>query len=379
MRYARQFLLPAFIALFTLPIVSAAAYANDERVALAGDFAEDLYVAGEDVTVNARVAGDVLAAGGQVAIGDYVSGDVAAAGGQVNIDAQVDDDVRAAGGQVRLGGRTRGDALAAGGTVWLTQDAEVGGRAWLAGGTVEVAGNVRGELRAAANEVVLSGAIDGDARVYAQTLKVLPTARITGKLDYYSPNEATIAPEAMIGALAHHPMGHSDEPGEGVKRGFTLMFYFVLAVTGIVLYLMFPHLALGAVRALGERPGACFGLGLAALFTVPAAAVLLLMTVIGLLLGLMLLGFYVLLLLAGFLLGILFLGDRLLRLLRQGDDAGTGKRLLSLIAAFLILWLAGLLPVFGGLAVFLLLVFGMGSFVLRLWRLYTKPASSARD
>lgn len=365
MKYATA---PLLFLLAATCVLLQPAVADETRTAMAGDFDRDLYIAGDDVTVNAHVAGDVLAAGGHVRIEDFVGGDIAAAGGQVEIGAQVADDVRAAGGQVLLNGHILGDAIAAGGHVRLMPDALVGERAWLAGGTVEVEGGVGDELRAAGNEVILAGQVDGDARVYAKTLKILPTARIAGKLDYYSPAEATVAPEAVIGALVHHPLHKPDD--EGSERGFALMFYFVLAITGVALYLIFPRFALGAARAIGERPGASFGLGLAALFAIPPAATLLMMTLVGLLLGVLLFGLYALLLLAGFLTGMLFLGDRLLRLLRHGDDVKHSKRLLSLIAALLLLWLIGFLPLVGGFAVFLLLVFGIGAVVLQMWRAY---------
>lgn len=358
------------ITIVMLTISSAAALADDRRTVMAGDFDEDVYIAGEDVTVNARVAGDVLAAGGHVLIDNFVGGDVAAAGGQVEVAAHVEDDVRAAGGQVRLDGHILGDAIAAGGHVRLAPDAMVGGRAWLAGGTIEVDGGVMGELRAAGNEVIISGAVDGDVRVYAKTLKVLPGARIAGRLDYYGPTQASIAPDAVIGTFAHHALQESTDSDGGGERGFALMFYFVLGITGIVLYLVFPRFALDAMRALGTRPGVSFGLGLAALFTVPPVATLLMMTLVGLLFGMVLFGLYALLMLAGFLTGMLFVGDRLLRLLRHGEDVRYSKRLLSLIAALLILWLIGFLPVVGGLAVFLLLVFGIGAVVLQMWRAY---------
>ncbi|MCC6301656.1 MAG: polymer-forming cytoskeletal protein [Gammaproteobacteria bacterium] len=356
--------------LFALLLPLAAAYADDRRTVMAGDFDDDIYLAGEDVTVNARVDGDVIAAGGHVLIENSVDGDVAAAGGQVVVDAQVGDDVRAAGGRVSLNSRILGDAIAAGGHVSLAKTALVGGRAWLAGGTVEVEGGVAGELRAAGGEVILAGTVDGDARVYAKSLKVLPGARITGRLDYYGPTGASIAPEAMIGAFAHHPLGDSASPDEGDGRSFALMFYFILGITGIVLYLIFPRFALGAMRTLGTRPGASLMLGLAALFALPPIALLLMMTLVGFLMGLLLLGFYTLLLLAGFLTGMLFVGDRLLRLLRHGEDVPYSKRLLSLIAALLILWLIGFVPIAGALTVFLLLAFGMGAALLRMWGNY---------
>lgn len=360
-------------------LLSSAALADDRRTVMAGDFDEDVYIAGEDVTVNARVAGDVIAAGGHVLIDNFVGGDIAAAGGQIEITAHVEDDVRVAGGRVRLDGHILGDAIAAGGHVRLTPDAMVGERAWLAGGTIEVDGGVTGELRAAGNEVIISGAVDGDVRVYAKTLRVLPGARIAGRLDYYGPTQATIAPDAVIGAFAHHALHESADRDGGGERGFALVFYFVLGITGIVLYLIFPRFALDAMRALGTRPGVSFGLGLAALFTIPPVAVLLMMTLAGLLLGVVLFGFYALLLLTGFLTGMLFVGDRLLRLLRHGEDVRYSKRLLSLIAALLILWLIGFLPFVGGFAVFLLLVLGIGAVVLQMWRAYKGAGATVKS
>lgn len=357
--------------------LAAAAHADGEHVAMAGEFADDVYLAGENVTVNANAGGDVIVAGGHVRISKRVGGDVAAAGGQVEIDAQVDDDVRAVGGQVRLDGQTAGDALAAGGSVRLAPQARVDGRAWFAGGSVEVAGVIAGELRAAGGEVILAGQVDGDARIYAKTLKVLPGARIGGRLDYYGPTAADIAPEAVIGTLSYHPLEGPAEEADS-DRGFALMFYFLLGITGVALYLIFPHFALAAAAALGERPGASFGIGLAALLAIPPAIVLLLMTLVGLLLGLLLLGFYALLVLAGFLTGLLFLGDRLLRLLRHGGQIRHSKRLLSLIAAVLIVWLAGFVPVAGGLAVILLLVLGTGAVLRQVWRVYRGPGEVSK-
>jgi cytoskeletal protein CcmA (bactofilin family) len=373
MDYARLFpnlfRISAFIAVCTLPFFLAATHADDKHVALTGDFTDDLYLSGDSVAVNAHVDGDVIAAGGRVSIDDHITQDVAAAAGQVEISGQVDDDVRAAGGQVRLNGRILGDAIAAGGHVWLTRGAQVGGRAWFAGGTVEVEGGVAGELRAAGNEVILAGPVDGDVRVYARTLKVLPGARIAGRLDYYSPTRTSIPPEAQLGTVTYHPLEESDDD-TGRRSGLVLMIYFVLAITGMVLYLIFPRFGLGAARAGGRRPGVSLGLGLAALFAIPPVATLLMMTLVGLVLGALLFGFYALLLLAGFLTALLFVGDRLLLRLHHGENVRYSKRLLSLIAALLILWLIGFVPLIGGLAVFLLVVFGMGAVILQGWRVY---------
>ena len=70
---------------------------------------DDLFIAGETVTIRGVINGDVYAAGGTVDIDGVVNGDVLAAGGMVTISGQIKDDVRVAGGQVTISNAIIGD------------------------------------------------------------------------------------------------------------------------------------------------------------------------------------------------------------------------------------------------------------------------------
>ena len=360
-----------FLALLCLTPPAGLALAQDigEDVLKRGVINEDLYLAGGRIRVTADVDGDVIAAGGRVAIDNRVSGDILAAGGSINIGGHVLDDVRAAGGQILLDGRVDGDTLAAGGSVILAPGAVVGERAWLGGGDVEIAGRVGGELRAAGATIILSGVIDGDVRAAANTIKVLPGARISGDFIYHSPHEAVIDNQAQItGSVTRLPMPHPPGPGIAHVAAMGIVFLMSLTVAAVVLYLLFPYFSVASARTLAARPWAGLGLGLAALVTTPFAAALLTATVVGGVLGLLLFALYGLLLFAGFVTGVLCTGDSTLR--RLGRDTTRGRHVLVMIGIIFAIGLLQLVPVLGALIAFLVLVFGTGGLLLAIYQAY---------
>lgn len=362
--------LPALV-LLLLPFGAASAQEFAERVLKQGHYLQDQYLAGETVEVRALVEGDVVVAGGRVMIEEQVTGDVIAAGGTVDIRAVVGDDVRAAGGRVLVSGDVAGDLIAAGGQVTLPVDATVGERAWLAGGEVLVAGFVGQELRAAGGEITLSGEIDGDVLAYGEKLRVLPTARIAGRLVHYGPAPAEIAPAAeILGGVTHHRVEIDTHAGERMVRGMATLLLLALLTAGIALYLAFHHFASASVTVLQERPWASLGIGLAVFFTVPPVSLLLLMTGIGAVLAAIAMTLYALLLLAGFLLAMLCAGDLLLGLVHRNGTATRPWRVLSLVAVFLVLWVTGFMPVLGVVIGYFVMMFGAGALMLKFHRMY---------
>jgi cytoskeletal protein CcmA (bactofilin family) len=351
-----------------LPALTAAQEAN-EVIIKQEPVAEDLYLAGGRVQVLGEVGGDVVAAGGTISIERQVKQDVIAAGGSIAIRAPVLDDVRAAGGEVMLSGEIGGDAVVAGGHVSLIEGSAVRGRAWLAGGDVEIAGTVGRGLRVAAGTVTIAGQIQADADLTAGRVVLLPTARIAGDLTYRSPQEATIHAGAQIGGKIHYvPV----RPPEGLARpeayAITVFWILSLLVTGIALYLLMPRFTVSAARTITSDPLKSLGLGLAWLVTAPVAAILLMATVLGIPLGLSVFALYFVSLLAGFLVGAFFLGDIVFYPLRRRAELSTGWRILSLVLGLVLVAALATIPVAGGLLVLLVLLLGLGAWILRAYR-----------
>jgi cytoskeletal protein CcmA (bactofilin family) len=353
-----------------------AAQQAGETVTKQGTITEDLYLAGGTVDVRADVQGDVVAAGGKIIIERRVTGDILAVGGDVMVTAEVLDDVRAVGGSVGLGGSIDGDAIALGGAVRLRPDATVGGRAWLAGGEVDVAGRISTHLKAGAGKITISGAIDGDVDLMADEIDILPTAQIAGTLTYRSRREARIDPAARItGGITRLPV---EEPSVASRIAGRLLFLAATGVLGIALILTFPGFSLGAVRTLGSDPWRALGAGAGVLVGGPIAAILMMVTVVGLALGATVLVVYGLALLGGCLIGALFAGDAVLKLFGRPQQASVGAAIAALFVGLAVISLLAVIPVVGGLVALAVLLFGLGALVLTAFRAWqSRRASSA--
>ena len=332
--------------------------------------ADDVYAAGRDVEVVADVEQDVTAAGQRVSIGGRVGGDVNAAGETVFVRGEVADDARIAGRSVTVYGRVGDDMVAAGQRVSLERQAEVGSRAWLAGETVRVDGRVGRELKAAGRKVTLSGQIDGDVDIVSEEIKVEAGAVVQGDLVWRSEAEPEISPDAHIaGRIIQKPL-----PEPAIERPeFPLgtLFALGLLAAGVVTYILFPRASVSTALAAQASPWQSLGLGLAVLVVTPIAISLLLATVVGYLLAFMMLALYLVALVVGALAGLFSVGDLGLRLLGKREEASRGLRVLSIVAAILIIAAIQIVPVLGGLLWFLVWLIGLGAVQLSLYPAYS--------
>jgi hypothetical protein len=356
--------------LLCAPLSPLPAQEAGEAVRIEGALAEDIYAAGGTVDVLATVEGDVVVAGGRVTVGERVSGDVMAAGGAVSVHARVGDDVRLAGGDVRISGSVGDDAIAAGGNVALTPEGSVNGRAWFSGGCVDVAGTVGRELKAAGGRIVLSGRVNGDVELTGGSIRILDSAIIDGDLVYRSPREADIARGAQIrGSVNYEPVERPIATLVATIVGVGIVVLLSPIVTGIALFLLFPHFIANAVMTIRAEPWKSLGLGLAVFAAAPVVVSVLFVTVIGWLPAIVIGALYLILLLAGFLTGAFFVGDLAWRPRGHGEVSRAG-RLWSFVVALIVIMLLGLVPLLGALLVFALMLLGVGVLLLGLYRAY---------
>lgn len=322
-----------------------------------------LFTSGQTVKVAGTVDGDVFCAGQSVVITGTVLGDVICAGQNVEITGTVEGDVRAAGQTVTLGGEVQGNATIGAQTFTLKEDALVNDIA--VGATVATLnGEVQRDAYLGSENATFNGLVGRNANVDAMQVNLEDNARIAGDLSYPEQAELARAEGAeVIGQTEQYESAtttSSSGPNAAQIIGGIIFILLLLLTASMGLVALMPRLFQAVSQHVVDKPGKTVLIGLAAVFGIPILAIALMISLIGVLLGVMLLVAYALMLflsgpVAGYFVGRLLLSDR-----------STNPLLYMLIGSVLLIT-AYLIPFLGGLIMFAAAVLGSGMIVRELF------------
>ena len=284
-------------------------------------------------------------------------------GGSVDIDEAVDGDVHAAAGNIRL-------------------DAPVSGSARLAGGNVVVQGAIQRDLKAAGGNVTIDGPVGGDASVAAGTLRLGPNARIGGELRFRGGTLERDEAAQVAGGIRHRASRergreHDYAPFGSAKgrwiwtAGLTAGLMLLAAILAATL----PGPSERMMQSLREQPWMAPLLGFIGLTAIPVAAVLVMITIIGIPIGLMALLAYAALLLAGYVSAAVVIGGLLLGRFKAEAVGLATWRAGAAVLAMLSLALLARIPYLGGLVQFAALLVGVGLVAALFHRRSPPPAA----
>ena len=162
------------------------------------------YMAFGSVIMAGTVTGDLCAAGGNVSITGKVGKDLWVAGGEISVSDSVGDDVRAAGGQVTLSAPIGGDLMCFAGNTEVDSGCKVTGKVLISTGDLTWVGEAGKGLEVSAGVITLRGIVHGNANLSGKDIVVGPGAVIEGDLVYTSSYEAKISPQAIIKGKTDH-------------------------------------------------------------------------------------------------------------------------------------------------------------------------------
>ena len=138
------------------------------------------------------------------------------------------------------------------------------------------------------------------------------------------------------------------------------------------MFWLFPKFTVASAGRITSNPWKSLGLGVAILIATPIAVVILVSIVLGVWIGLSVLALYFVALLLGFLISCFFVGERGAKMFKK-DISTTGKRILSVTLAIILIGFLSIIPVLGGLMLFALLLFGLGAGTLQVHFVYRRP------
>ncbi|HET9470808.1 MAG TPA: hypothetical protein VFO24_06860 [Usitatibacter sp.] len=289
-------------------------------------------------------------------------------GGSVEISQAVDGPVRAAGGTVIVNAPVNGKVRVAGGTIEIGPAAAIAGDAALAGGSITVDGSIKGGLRAAGGEVRINGPVAGDASIAAGTLELGPAARIDGKLAFRG-QELRRDPAAQVTGGVERRQGrmrHERTAAERFAHGW--LWTAGLMVLAALIAAALPGESRRMAQELRERPWITPLLGFVALTSIPLLAILLMITIIGIPVGILAIIGYVGLLLVGYVWIAVVLGGMLLDRVKPETAALTAWRAGAAVLAMLALGVLVRVPFVGHLVWLVAVALGVGMIVAVVFR-----------
>jgi hypothetical protein len=284
--------------------------------------------------------------------------EVATPVGDVRVDGIVEGDVKSGVGDVVVNGQV-GDDIKAG------------------RGAVEVYGPVGGGIEAGFGDVYIDAPVEGDVNVGHGDVELASGADVHGSV-YSGSGEIAGNTEAVHGTLATDVRPDVDPEPDWFGIPNLVGWAFgtaAFAACSVLLAVLAPGLLLAAARRAEESPGWSLLLGVASVPAVVVFAVILAVSIVGLPLLLLLAPAYLAFVFFGALVAAYFVGRRVV--FATGHYRG-GNALAAMIGA-IILAVAYLIPVVGGLLLYGLALLGTGASILVLFarRSRTYPSYEA--
>jgi cytoskeletal protein CcmA (bactofilin family) len=340
---------------------------------------DDLYVFGSTVTIDGTVNGDVFGFARELIINGTVNGSVTFGAQIITVNGEVDHSARLAGQTVLVNGIVNSDLIALGSNVNIASTSKIGNDLILGTASARVDGEVVGDIKGGGADITITNGVGGDVDIEADNLKIASSAHINGNLSYTSKNEAQIESGARVGGETKWRVPELKEPSRkvglfagiaGVIWGKFLAFCMILVV-GIILLLVVPKRIVSMEAAIRTNPWQSLGWGALILFATPVAVIIVMVTVIGLPVGLI----------TGVLYGIaiylskipvaLLIGSLIIARGREIESKGVLIGALALGLA--ILSIVQVIPVVGFLVGLATVIFGLGSLVTSVRKFRAEP------
>ena len=256
----------------------------------------DIFLFGDRVRIDGTVKGDVFLFGHDVTVSGHVEGDVFGFAQQLQVNGQVDGNIRAFTNTLTIRGNVGKNVLTFDERVNFEPAAKVGGSMTIFVENLSLDGSLGRDLLIFGKHLSISGKVRGGIRMKGNALTINAGAEVDGPIRYDGDNPAEVSSQAKLASpVEFHKLEHKPRYMRGHYYVWRVIWTAAFILFGMVLVLMMPKFAEETVRA-AELYAAPIGLGVLVLFGVPIAAVIACVTVVGIPLGVLTLGFWLLML-----------------------------------------------------------------------------------
>jgi len=321
----------------------------------------DLIVAGEIVRIEGTVNGDLIVAARLVEVSGSITGDILGFAEEIDVTGTVAGNVRTASRSLDIEGIVEGNVTAAGEILRVGPGAQVQGSFTAAGKKTILAGPVERDLLIAAQTHQIDSRVGGSALLAGEELAIGDGAVVEGAIQFYGEREPEVSPAAKLASPVSFEPGEEDEEGGSRLSWLAHFVYFWAAafVLGTAFVLIGPGAAEAITAVHLPKHGRSLLVGLLSVGGVAALAFGLMITLVGLPLGLVTLFFWILGLYVAQVYAGLYIGREIL-----GRPTDRSQLLVRLAVGLLAIHIGKSVPYVGHLVTLAVALWGFGALTL---------------
>jgi cytoskeletal protein CcmA (bactofilin family) len=256
----------------------------------------DIYIFAHRARIEGTVDGDLFLFSSDADVSGHITGDVISFAQSLRINGQVDGNIRTFANNITIRGTVAKNMTAFNETLTLDSAGKVGGSITAFVKALSLDGRLGRDLMVMGEHIDISGTIAGSVRAKAQGLTISGGAEIKGPIRYEGDKPAEVSSSAKLASpVEYHKMEHKPKYLEGHYYVWRTIWTAAFILFGMVLVLLMPTFAEEVVRS-AELYAAPIGLGVLVFFGVPIAAIIACITVVGIPLAVLTVGFWFLML-----------------------------------------------------------------------------------
>ena len=334
----------------------------EENQIVDGDYYVSAGLIGKTV-MSGTVSGDMSAFGASTIINGDIGSDALIFSGISQLHASVTDDVRIVGGEVTIAGDVGGDVFVIANTLSILSTARVGGDVFFFGGDAVIEGDVEGSILGKAQSFDINAHVGKNVDVVAYSkIEFRDNTNIDGFVRYTSFTPLLRSQGAVISGEIQKSDFSKTTINEHSRKVVTSIFIVLFAI--LSLYLLAKREIEIVIKSIEESYFPDFLTGLAIVFLGPIIAIVLMVTVLGLFVGIIVATILVLLYILGFLLTSVVLGVFTLRFFYKNASVSLASIILGVIIAQLLTFV----PVIGILILFVVYIATVGALARRIYQ-----------
>lgn len=304
---------------------------------------DDLFINGGNVKLDGVIEGDLIAACGSLVQNGLILGSLNAVAQDMDVLGEVKGSVRGFAQNVNVNGKLNRNLLAFGYTVDVKPGAQIERDVTVFCARLTMYGTVGGDLKGTTGGLIISGTVNGNVKVKADEIILMPTAKIIGDLRYTSEKEAKIESGAQIlGETVWTPKETKKSGPSSIFTGKSLIsemiFLLALMITGVVLTILCKKNAYQAKLAVGDSFLKSMGLGFVFFICIPLGILILTVTVIGIPIAVITFFAYLVFIYIAKIPVATFVGEKTLKIFgKQGEPSPIWSMLLGLVILTILL------------------------------------------